>query len=298
MSSLPQALQDFFAEQKARYGEFFWYQEEEDKDSKSVIIVMLEKIASQARDLSSEANLSIVSFEKDRSLGFWARVNQDGVQLYNTASKQEWESIRDEIINTPTINWHNDLIKGELIRVYEVKGFPEWYAATVYHDFEGLAPRAIGWVRRGEDLKRLAGPEYYRLNNLLSLEVVCQKYENLSYQTGAKTKDHGFDCSGLVQRIVLETRNIWLPRKTQWQALVCQEISLNNLQPGDLVFFKKRNENKIDHVSLVFEIQSGKLPVIFHTKKIIGKAIFQDLNKAEWLNQWEVAKYGRVGKQG
>jgi len=69
-----------------------------------------------------------------------------------------------------------------------------------------------------------------------------------------------------------------------------------------LVFFTKKCETTtcgersrtINHVALVYEPQQGKLPIIFHAKKNIGKVAFEDLNTASWLGGWKIAGYGRI----
>lgn len=61
MSSLPQALQDFFAEQKARYGNLFWC---ETKPGNRLVF-MLEALAQEASEILNrfKANdLKVVSF--------------------------------------------------------------------------------------------------------------------------------------------------------------------------------------------------------------------------------------------
>jgi len=85
--------------------------------------------------------------------------------------------------------------------------------------------------------------------------------------------------------------------------MIRESVKQEELRPGDLVFFhKKGDEDKIiEHVGLVYEIQTGKLPVVFHTRKSAGKALFEDLNQAEWLfspsNQLgtrKISGFGRV----
>lgn len=82
--------------------------------------------------------------------------------------------------------------------------------------------------------------------------------------------------------------------------MVCESIELDDVRQGDLVFFNKTNSQEndgTDHVALVWEIQPGRLPIIFHAKKILGKVVFEDLNLAKWLNAsggWEIDSFGRV----
>lgn len=62
----------------------------------------------------------------------------------------------------------------------------------------------------------------------------------------------GFDCSGLVQWIYKQV-GITLPRTAAAQSTVGHPVSLNQLQPGDLIFFYK----PVDHV--VIYVGNGKI---------------------------------------
>jgi len=51
----------------------------------------------------------------------------------------------------------------------------------------------------------------------------------------------GIDCSGFVKAVYKDVFNINLPRTTKAQAHQGKSVSLNELQPGDLIFFKPAN---------------------------------------------------------
>ena len=75
------------------------------------------------------------------------------------------------------------------------------------------------------------------------------------YVWGGETPGVGFDCSGLVQWAWAQA-GIQIPRTTesQWPALV--HVALNNLQPGDLLFYLNLDgDNAVDHV--VMYVGSG-----------------------------------------
>jgi len=52
------------------------------------------------------------------------------------------------------------------------------------------------------------------------------------------TSSQGIDCSGFVKAVYKNAFNINLPKTTKAQARQGKSISFNELQPGDLVFFK------------------------------------------------------------
>lgn len=73
------------------------------------------------------------------------------------------------------------------------------------------------------------------------------QFLNLPYLWGGKDAAKGFDCSGFVQMLYRE-RGIFLPRDSYMQEREGVEVSLENLEKGDLIFFA-RNQ-KIDHVAI------------------------------------------------
>ncbi len=71
------------------------------------------------------------------------------------------------------------------------------------------------------------------------------------YRTGGTTRE-GTDCSGFAGSLHSEVTGIRLPRTTgqQWEA--GQEVPVNALRPGDLVFFQTlRGQDAVSHVGVV-----------------------------------------------
>lgn len=67
----------------------------------------------------------------------------------------------------------------------------------------------------------------------------AQKYLGVPYVWGG-TSPAGFDCSGLVQYVYKHAQgvNINLPRTTEGQQNVGKQVSMNDLKPGDLLFWQ------------------------------------------------------------
>lgn len=89
------------------------------------------------------------------------------------------------------------------------------------------------------------------------LEAVkaAESQEGVPYVWGGETPGHGFDCSGLVQWAWAQA-GIQIPRTTesQWPDLV--HVSLQDLQPGDLLFYYNLDgDHTVDHV--VMYVGSG-----------------------------------------
>lgn len=92
--------------------------------------------------------------------------------------------------------------------------------------------------------------------NPLRFEIVEQAKSTVGsgYKYGATGKQK-FDCSGLIYSL-FQSHSISLPRSTTEMARYGEPIKLQEVQPGDLIFF--RNVRKIDHVAIVSrKTQSG-----------------------------------------
>jgi cell wall-associated NlpC family hydrolase len=75
-----------------------------------------------------------------------------------------------------------------------------------------------------------------------------------SYSLGGESPSSGFDCSGLVQ-YVLARQGITLPRTVAEQVLAGRPVALDELQPGDLVFFITEGRTA-SHVGIVVDATS------------------------------------------
>jgi cell wall-associated NlpC family hydrolase len=76
----------------------------------------------------------------------------------------------------------------------------------------------------------------------------AQRYIGVKYKNGGTTP-RGFDCSGYVM-YVYEKNGILLPRSVQSQYELGKKVSLRQLKPGDLVFFKTLKRRRYSHVGI------------------------------------------------
>jgi peptidoglycan endopeptidase LytE len=79
-----------------------------------------------------------------------------------------------------------------------------------------------------------------------------EKYLGTPYQFGASSSTTSeFDCSSFTQRVFKDV-GIKLPRNSRQQSTVGQTVSMNELQKGDLVFFRTAgsSSDRITHVAI------------------------------------------------
>lgn len=101
-----------------------------------------------------------------------------------------------------------------------------------------------------------------RNSNRLAKEVINTASKNLGvrYKAGGTTTD-GFDCSGLVY-VTFKKYDIALPRASYDMAKVGKQIKENEIQKGDLIFFKTNGKSVINHVGLVVEVSGDEIKFI------------------------------------
>ncbi len=80
----------------------------------------------------------------------------------------------------------------------------------------------------------------------------AERYFGTSYEWGGKTA-LGFDCSGFVQT-VYRLNGIQLPRDTSQQVEIGESVSEEELQIGDIVFFKEKD--RVNHVGIACDAGS------------------------------------------
>ena len=102
--------------------------------------------------------------------------------------------------------------------------------ACATHADEGLALRSDSALTvRSVTEASVAGTRELVLHALSQIGV--------RYQAGGSSPDTGFDCSGLVRYVVGQAVGLTLPREARAISDVGAQVSVDELQPGDLVFF-------------------------------------------------------------
>jgi cell wall-associated NlpC family hydrolase len=70
-----------------------------------------------------------------------------------------------------------------------------------------------------------------------SLADAALAFLGVSYRFGGTSPDLGFDCSGLVRRVFQDALGLNLPRTAREMSQMGTQVRMEDLKPGDLVFF-------------------------------------------------------------
>ena len=115
----------------------------------------------------------------------------------------------------------------------------------------------------------------------------AKTYLGTPYKYGGTSK-RGIDCSALVQN-VFNNQAIKLPRSSRDQSLKGKWIDINDIMPGDLVFFAtSKNSRKITHVGIVTSIKENTFEFI-HASTSKGVTI-SSLSERYWYKAYVQAR--------
>ena len=97
----------------------------------------------------------------------------------------------------------------------------------------------------------------------------ARSYIGTKYKYGGCSRN-GIDCSGLVYTS-FKSANIDLPRTSSAQSTSGKSVKLEDIQPGDLVFFTdKKGNKKVTHVGIVTEVKGAKAVKFIHASTKLG----------------------------
>lgn len=142
--------------------------------------------------------------------------------------------------------------------------------------YNGPKPRTRGGLfvpprrRNNTDPGGLPGPDIP--DNVMSPEyqqrrqVIDYAYEleGIEYNEAGDAPEEGFDCSGFTC-YVYKQANIQLPRVSAMQAAQGIRKELWETEPGDLIFFRKPDTNRVFHVAVVVANELDGIKVIHST---------------------------------
>ncbi|MFB0962967.1 MAG: C40 family peptidase [Pseudomonas sp.] len=106
------------------------------------------------------------------------------------------------------------------------------------------------------------------------------------YVWGGNTPSSGFDCSGLIGFVYQEVAGIRLPRTTQQMLhMPGQQVSRNQLQSGDIIFFATAGRGRVSHAGIY--VGEGRF---VHAPSNGGTVRLDSVNAAYWNKAYLQAK--------
>lgn len=106
-----------------------------------------------------------------------------------------------------------------------------------------------------------------------------QKWAGTPYVLGGQSYA-GIDCSGFVQKILLDHFGMRIPRTTKEQALYGKQIQLKDTQTGDLVFFKTGRGPNGYHVGIY--VKNG----LFLHASTKGGVVYSSMRSPYWIKTY------------
>lgn len=122
----------------------------------------------------------------------------------------------------------------------------------------------------------------YNAKTINSLISVARSYTGVPYRAGGIDRK-GMDCSGLLFCVYTQL-GFKIPRISYQQSDFGKEISIDDLRPGDWVFFvtNKGNVSNINHAGLITELKSKTEVMFIHASS--SKGIREDnLYSKYWM---------------
>ena len=115
-----------------------------------------------------------------------------------------------------------------------------------------------------------------KANNIINTALT---FSGVRYKYGGTTKK-GMDCSGLLY-VSFKNNDILLPRVSHEMANEGKRIRINQVEKGDLLFFKtSKRGKKINHVGLVVAVEKDEIKFI-HSSSSRG-VIVSSLREGYW----------------
>ncbi|MBI2753533.1 MAG: C40 family peptidase [Betaproteobacteria bacterium] len=106
----------------------------------------------------------------------------------------------------------------------------------------------------------------------------------VDYRDGGRSPVTGFDCSGLVAHVFEEAYGIRLPRNVRAQSEAGLPVSVNELEPGDLVFYDTLGR-PYSHVGIY--LGAGRF---VHAPKSGSRVRVESLRGAYWVKRFNGAR--------
>ncbi|HLF34827.1 MAG TPA: C40 family peptidase [Cyclobacteriaceae bacterium] len=114
-----------------------------------------------------------------------------------------------------------------------------------------------------------AGTRLSRTQKVEKIISTARSYTGTPYRMGGTSRS-GIDCSGLLIQS-FRSIDISIPRTSRQQSRIGKRVQIEQLRPGDLVFFSaKKGKSKITHAGLVTERRGDSVIRFIHSSTSRG----------------------------
>lgn len=114
----------------------------------------------------------------------------------------------------------------------------------------------------------------------------AQQFVGTKYKVAGKTPG-GFDCSGFTG-YVMRQFDIQLSANSRYQESDGKMIQVSEVQPGDLMFFRREKNGDVFHVSLVVANDENGI-IVVHSTSTRGVVIDNIQQNAYWRDKYATA---------
>ncbi|TDM06927.1 MAG: hydrolase [Ideonella sp. MAG2] len=116
--------------------------------------------------------------------------------------------------------------------------------------------------------------------------MTAMNFIGVRYQRGGNSAETGFDCSGFTRHVFENSIGLVLPRRADEQANSpgLLRIEMENLKPGDLVFFNTMRR-AFSHVGIY--VGDGKF---IHSPRTGSFVRVEDMRQAYWIQRFNGAR--------
>ncbi len=139
-----------------------------------------------------------------------------------------------------------------------------------------------------EDFSAITDDKPYELPQLAdSILTEGMSLIGTKYRFGGTSIKTGFDCSGFIGYLFKEEAGLKLPRSTREMInLDVPQISRNDLEPGDVIFFNNRGRGRVSHAGIYL----GDDRFIHSSSSRSGGVRIDSLEDSYWKRSYMEAK--------
>lgn len=117
------------------------------------------------------------------------------------------------------------------------------------------------------------------------LTLYALSLNGTAYKYGGRTPETGLDCSGFVGHVFSEAAGVQLPRSASAISQIGKKIGVQELKPGDLVFFNTLRR-AFSHVGIYL----GNNQFIHASSSHTGDVMISDMTERYWSKRFNGAR--------